>query len=226
MCIHHRVPICCVMGLHVQFCFLCGWIHEWGSLCGMLHVGVSVYVCVHIQCICIYLWLCVCVTYVRISLCVCTYTVYMHVFGNLCLCLNSLQILVRMWELAFLSTWISTIIELLFYPFCWPCYLLSCPGSGSLASGSKQSGFVITREIEEAGTTEKVVFSWALWVFQRGGFYSTVMSIKKVELCACAHECVCVCVYVCMCRPGLRLGTMLIIYQNICLNYSGSTFRF
>lgn len=53
------------------------------------------------------------------------------------------------------------------------------------------------------------------------------MSIKKSGLCACVHECVCRCVCVCVhVQTGLRLGTMLIICQNICLDYSCSTFRF
>ena len=112
------------------------------------------------------------------SVCVCvrTYTVYMHISvtlrvcyicQNFSMCVYIHSVYARIWESLFMSELTPNFSEdvrtglsqLLFYPFCWPCYLLSCPGSGSLASGSKQSGFVITREIEEAGTTEKVVFS-------------------------------------------------------------------
>lgn len=87
MCIHHRVPICCVVGLHVQFCFLCGWIHEWGSLC------------VHVAC-----W----------SVCVCvrTYTVYMHISvtlrvcyicQNFSMCVYIHSVYARIWESLFMS---------------------------------------------------------------------------------------------------------------------------
>lgn len=154
MCICQRVPVCCVMGSCMQFYVFSAfvWICEWVSLsvfvcvCVCLHVGVSLYMCVYIYSVyaCICEPVCVRVACCIVSIYVCTHTVYMHVFMNLCSCLSPLQILVRMWELTFLSTWISTIIELLFSPFCRPHDLLSCPRSGSLAPGSKGLRFVIT----------------------------------------------------------------------------------